>query len=475
MPAKIMHRLLIIGGSDAGISAALRAHELDPQAEVSVLLADEYPNYSLCGLPFYLSGETPDHRQLAHRTTFDGIDILTDHRAVSVHPAARTVDVVRGANGRAETLRYDHLVIATGAVPVRPKALPGFDLPGVYLLHTMKDSFAVHHHLTTGEARSAIIIGAGYIGVEMADALRHRGIDVTLVSHTDPVFPSVDPLFGRMIGDELSRHGVRVVVGCTVERIEAADNRRGLTVSGSGGFTTSADLVLVATGARPDTSLATAAGIALGSSGAIRVTQRMETTLPGIWAAGDCAETWHRILQRPAYLPLGTTAHKQGRVAGENAVGGDRPFAGSVGTQTVKVFELAIARTGLREVEARAAGFDPVTTETETWDHKVYYPGAQKLRVRVTGDRRTGRLLGAQIIGHWRSEVSKRIDVFATALFHGMGIEDLNDLDLSYTPPFGSPWDAVQMGAQDWMSAVKNEEASSPLPIDPQISGKSAP
>ena len=453
-------RLLIIGGSDAGISAALRAHELDPKAEVSVLLADEYPNYSICGLPFYLSGETPDHRQLAHRTAFDGIEILTNRRAVSLHPTTKTVEVLSGANGSVETFRYDHLVIATGAVPIRPKALPGLDLSGIYFLHTMEDGFSIRSRLMGGKARSAIIIGAGYIGVEMADALQHQGIDVTLVSHTDPVFPSVDPSFGRLIGAELSRHGVRVVVGCTVDRIVDADNQRGLTVSGSCGFTSSADLVLVATGTRPDTSLAAAAGIELGPSGAIRVTQRMETTLPGIWAAGDCAETWHRILQRPAYLPLGTTAHKQGRVAGENAVGGKRLFAGSVASQTVKVCELAVARTGLHEIEARAAEFDPVTTETETWDHKVYYPGAQKLRVRVTGDRQTGRLLGAQILGHWRSEVSKRIDVFATALFHGMSIEDLNDLDLSYTPPFGSPWDAVQIGAQTWLGIVKNNEAS---------------
>ncbi|MDA8114475.1 MAG: CoA-disulfide reductase, partial [Acidithiobacillus sp.] len=191
-------------------------------------------------------------------------------------------------------------------------------------------------------------------------------------------------------------------------------------------------------------------------SGAIRVTQRMETGIPGIWAAGDCVETWHRILQRPAYLPLGTTAHKQGRVVGENAVGGERIFAGSVGTQTVKVFELAIARTGLREAEARAAGFDPVTVETQTWDHKAYYPDAQKLRIRVTGDHRTGRLLGAQILGHWQSGVSKRIDIFATALFHGMGVEDLNDLDLSYTPPFSSPWDPVQMGAQAWVETMES-------------------
>ena len=450
-----MIHLLVIGGSDAGISAALRAREKDPSAEVSVLLADEYPNYSICGLPFYLSGETPDHRQLAHRTAFEGIEILTNHRAVAVHPTARTVDVTHRANGRVKKRRYDRLVIATGAVPSRPKGLPGLDLPGVVFLHTMADGFAVRNRLTERGAHSVIIVGAGYIGVEMADALRHRGIEVTLVSHTDPVFPTVDPEFGKLIGEELSRHGVRIVGGCAVERIEV-DGPHSLAVSGTGRFTASADLVLVATGARPDTDLAVAAGIPLGPSGAIRVTQRMETGIPGIWAAGDCVETWHRILQQPAYLPLGTTAHKQGRVAGENAVGGERLFAGSVGTQTVKVFELAIALTGLHEAEARAAGFDPVTVETQTWDHKAYYPDAQKLRIRVTGDRWTGRLLGAQILGPWQSGVSKRIDIFATALFHGMGVEDLNDLDLSYTPPFSSPWDPVQMGAQTWVSAIGN-------------------
>jgi NADPH-dependent 2,4-dienoyl-CoA reductase/sulfur reductase-like enzyme len=176
----------------------------------------------------------------------------------------------------------------------------------------------------------------------------------------------------------------------------------------------------------------------------------METNIPDILAAGDCAETWHRMLERFVYLPLGATSHKQGRVAGENALGGTRKFAGSVGTQTVKVFQLAVARTGLLGREAGAEGFDVFTSETESWDHKHYYPGAQKLRIRLTGARDNGRLLGAQIVGDWRSEVSKRIDIFAAALFHNMMVEDLNDLDLSYTPPFSSPWDPVQMAAQDW-------------------------
>lgn len=179
----------------------------------------------------------------------------------------------------------------------------------------------------------------------------------------------------------------------------------------------------------------------------------MQTNVPDIYAAGDCGETWHRVLNQNTYLPLGTTAHKQGRVAGENAVGGSQEFAGSLGTQVVKVFELAIAGTGLRDVEAIDAGFDPVTIESEFWDHKAYYPGAHQLRVRVTGDLQSGRLLGAQIAGHYQAEVAKRIDIFATALFHGMRVDELNALDLSYTPPLSSPWDPVQMAAQAWVKA----------------------
>jgi NADPH-dependent 2,4-dienoyl-CoA reductase/sulfur reductase-like enzyme len=247
---------------------------------------------------------------------------------------------------------------------------------------------------------------------------------------------------------------VEVVTGAAIERITPDEETPGrLVASGQAGFQRVADLVLVAIGVRPVTRLAQAAGVALGEHGALRVTRAMETSVPGILAAGDCVETWHRVLQRSTYLPLGTTAHKQGRVAGENAVradGGQRAFAGSLGTQVVKVFELAIARTGLLEAEALAAGFAPLTNETTTWDHKRYYPGARELRLRVTGDRATGRLLGAQIVGDWRGEVAKRIDIFATALAHDMRVADLSDLDLSYTPPLSSPWDPVQMAAQAW-------------------------
>jgi NADPH-dependent 2,4-dienoyl-CoA reductase/sulfur reductase-like enzyme len=201
---------------------------------------------------------------------------------------------------------------------------------------------------------------------------------------------------------------------------------------------------------QPASALAREAGIAVGERGAIRVSRAMETTVPDVFAAGDCVETWHRLLGRPAYLPLGTTAHKQGRVAGENAVGGHRLFEGSLGTQVVKVFDLAIAGTGLTEDAARREGYIPLVADMSAPHHKAYYPGAHEVRIRVVGDAPTGRLLGMQIVGHWQAEVAKRIDIAATALFHGMSVDGLNDLDLSYTPPVSSPWDPVQMAAQAW-------------------------
>ncbi len=203
-------------------------------------------------------------------------------------------------------------------------------------------------------------------------------------------------------------------------------------------------------GARPNSKLALSAGVEIGLKGAIKVNRFMGTNVPDIFAAGDCVETWHRLLDRYTYMPLGTTAHKQGRVAGENAVGGSRKFQGSLGTQAVKIFDRVVGRTGLLHFEAAAAGFDPVTVEFETWDHKAYYPGAEKLYIRLTGDRNGQELLGVQVLGHKRSEVSKRVDVFASAIYNRMRIDELSDLDLSYTPPLSSPWDPIQMSAQAW-------------------------
>ena len=443
-------RFVIIGGSDAGVSAALRARELNSSVHITVLLADAFPNYSICGLPFYLSGETPDWHQLAHRTNFEGIEMLTNHTVQAFDPSEKRVSAIDTV-GREKTIPYDRLLIATGAGPVIP-SIPGTDLPGVYPLPTLEDSFRVNRYLADRAPRSAVIVGSGYIGLEMADALTHRGVKVTLMGRARTVLPTVDPALGGIVEETLRSHGVQVESDCEVHGIVEDGGR--LRVLGSTEVSVSAELVLMAVGVQPNAAIGRSAGLATGVKGALRVNRRMETNMPDVYAAGDCVETWHRLLENYTYLPLGTTSHKQGRVAGENAVGGYREFQGSLGTQVVKVFELAIARTGLRDEEARRGGFQFFTVESKHFDHKAYYPGAHELYLSVTGDRGTGKLLGAQLLGHWQSEVAKRIDVYATALFHGMKVEELNDLDLSYTPPLGSPWDAVQMAAQHWSHAV---------------------
>jgi NADPH-dependent 2,4-dienoyl-CoA reductase/sulfur reductase-like enzyme len=464
-----MTHLLIVGGSDAGISAALRARELDPGADVSVIAADAFPNFSICGIPYYVSGEVTHWRNLAHRTIADleaaGMRLRLDTTAHGIDVPARKL-LVTSPGGREEVLGYDKLVIGTGAVPLRP-SISGLDgcaalgpADGVHLLHSMGDTFAVMRTLGQAGPASAVIIGAGYIGLEMADALTTRGLAVTQMEQLPEVLPTVDPALGGLVRAELESHGVEVLAGTTARRItRAADGQpRRLLVEATGAdgtaVTRAAGMVLVVVGVRPDTALAAGAGATLGVKGAIAVDRQMRTNLPGVFAAGDCVITHHRLLGE-TYLPLGTTAHKQGRVAGENALGGSREFAGSLGTQVVKIFDQAAARTGLRDHEATAAGFDPVTVGSQADDHKAYYPGSHRITMRVTGDRGTGRLLGLQLFGHKNAEIAKRVDIAAAAIFHGMTVDAVSDLDLSYTPPLGSPWEAVQMGAQAWLRQTR--------------------
>jgi NADPH-dependent 2,4-dienoyl-CoA reductase/sulfur reductase-like enzyme len=458
-----MH-LVMIGGSDAGISAALRARELDPAADVSVIVADAYPNFSICGIPYYVSGEVTHWRNLAHRTTADleatGMRLRLDTTATRIDVTGRKL-AVTGPDGQDELIAYDKLIVGTGAVPVRP-AITGLSGPGalgpddgVHLLHTMGDTFAIMRTLETSSPASAVIVGAGYVGLEMAEALTARGLQVTQIEQLPEVLPTVDPELGSLVHAELAAHGIEILTTTAVQHISRADpgaaGRLRVTArtTADGAIERHADMVLVVTGVRPDTDLASAAGASLGIGGAIQVDPGMQTGLPDILAAGDCVVTHHRLLGQ-TYLPLGTTAHKQGRVAGENALGGSRQFAGSLGTQVVKIFDQAAARTGLRDHEAAAAGFDPVTVAAEADDHKAYYPGSHRIRMRITGDRRTGRLLGMQLFGHKHAEIAKRIDIAATAIYNNMTVEDISELDLSYTPPLGSPWEAVQMGAQAW-------------------------
>jgi NADPH-dependent 2,4-dienoyl-CoA reductase/sulfur reductase-like enzyme len=462
-----MH-LVMIGGSDAGISAALRARELDPAADVTVIVADAYPNFSICGIPYYVSGEVTHWRNLAHRTTADleatGMRLRLDTTATRIDVTGRKLQV-SGPDGQDELIAYDKLIVGTGAVPVRPP-ITGLNGPealgpedAVHLLHTMGDTFAVMSTLENFSPASAVIVGAGYVGLEMAEALTARGLQVTQIEQLPQVLATVDPGLGSLVHGEMAARGVEVLTSTTVQLVSRADpgasGRLRVTARTNAGEAIErfADMVLVVTGVRPDSELAVAAGARLGIRGAIQVDSGMQTGLPDVLAAGDCVITHHRLLGQ-TYLPLGTTAHKQGRVAGENALGGSRHFAGSLGTQVVKIFDQAAARTGLRDHEATAAGFDPVTVAAEADDHKAYYPGSHRIAMRITGDRRTGRLLGMQLFGHKHAEIAKRIDIAATAIFNNMTVEAVSDLDLSYTPPLGSPWEAIQMGTQAWSREV---------------------
>lgn len=469
-----MH-IVAVGGSDAGISAALRAREVDPGAEVTVVAADAYPNFSICGIPYYVSGEVTHWRDLAHRTHADleaaGMRLRLDTTAAKVDVAGHALHLT-GPDGDEDTMPYDRLVIGTGAVPVRPP-VAGLDelgpADGVHLLHSMDDAFAVMRTLEKTGTGSAVIVGAGYVGLEMAEALSGRGLVVTQLERLGEVLPTVDAELGALVRAELKSHDVTVRTGTDVKAITRADagapeRLRVDAVAADGGpVSVHAGLVLVVTGVRPETGLAAGAGMRLGAGGAIAVDRAMRTGLTAVYAAGDCVITHHRLLGE-TYLPLGTTAHKQGRVAGENAAGGHREFAGSLGTQVVKVFGQAAARTGLRDHEARRAGFDPVTVSFEADDHKAYYPGSHTIAMRFTGDRATGRLLGVQLFGHRHAEVAKRIDIAATAIYHGMTVDEVSDLDLSYTPPLGSPWDAIQMGAQAWTRSQRQQAATARLP-----------
>ena len=461
-------QLIAVGGSDAGISAALRARELDPDTDVTVVVADSYPNFSICGIPYYISGEVTHWTNLAHRTLGDleatGMNLKLNTLATAIDADAHKLRVI-DADGSEQLLAYDALIVGTGAVSVRPQ-IDGLVGPqalgtddGVHLLHSMGDTFALMETLNRMAPASALIVGAGYIGLEMAEALVARGLSVTQVEALTEVLPTVDRQMGSMVHAQLSEHGVDVRCETTVRSVATAHagsvgrlQVNGVRADGTE-ETLFSDLVLVVVGVRPDITLAETAGIAIGAKGAIAVDRGMRTDHKDIFAAGDCVVTHHRLLGT-TYLPLGTTAHKQGRIAAENALGGSREFAGSLGTQVVKVFDHAVARTGLRDHEAQSVGFDPVTVSFEADDHKAYYPGSHRIAMRVTGDRRSGRLLGVQLFGHRHAEVAKRIDIAATAIFHSMTVDEMSDLDLSYTPPLGSPWDAIQMAAQCWVRSL---------------------
>jgi NADPH-dependent 2,4-dienoyl-CoA reductase/sulfur reductase-like enzyme len=451
-----MSRIMIVGGSDAGFSAALRVRELDFSIEVTVLLRDPYPNFSICGLPYLIDGQVRDQDQLAHRSLRElqdaGLEIFPCHTAVEIDPVCRTLEAI-GPEGEIHRFSWDGLILATGARPLLP-SLPGNDRLGVFPLRTMRDAVRLQGFLELRQPRRAVIVGGGYIALEMAEALWRRGLQITLLEQNPALLATVHPSLSEPVELDLRRRGIWVHTGVRVVAID--ETASSLRVWADPELVVEADLVLLAVGVIPQTELARRSGLPLGAGGAMVVNRRMETPVAGIWAAGDGVETYHRLLDRNVYLPLGSTAHHQGRIAGENALGGERIYAGSLGTQVVQVFDRVIARTGLRAAQARSEGLPAVTVPFHCPAHKDYLPGAGTLHFRLCGDPRSSRLLGAQVLGPSGQEVSKRLDVLATALFHGMTMEGISDLDLSYTPPLSSPWDPLQMASQHWSRTISS-------------------
>jgi len=370
---------------------------------------------------------------------------MLETTATGIDASNKSVTAV-SKDGVKTVLEYDKLVLGIGGKSIKPN-ISGVDLPNVFFMRWIDDCLKFDAYLKEKTPRSVVVVGGGYIGLEMAEALIRRGVSVTLVEFADRVLTTVDWEFSEVAKAKLEEKGAKIVTGKAVRTIK--QNGRKLIVNAPD-FSAEADCVLIAVGAIPETGLAKNIGIQTGVKGAIKVNERMETNIPDVYAGGDCAESLHNITRKPTYIALGTTAHKHGRIIGENVCGLNTEYSGTLGTQSIKMFDLVIARTGMNDAEALAAGFDPHTNDCETWDHKVYYPPAYKTRIRLTADKKTQRILGCQILGNINAEISKRVDIVAAAIQKNVTIPEFIQMDLGYSPPLSSPWDPTQMAAQSW-------------------------
>jgi NADPH-dependent 2,4-dienoyl-CoA reductase/sulfur reductase-like enzyme len=449
-------RLVVIGGVAAGMSAASRARRLNPKIEIMVFEKSGFVSYGSCGLPYFVSDviKAPENLVVYDAKFFKekrNIYVYLHHEVLKIFPAKRSALVKDLEKDKEFEVGYDKLVIATGARAVKPN-IKGIDLNGIFTIRFLEDGIAIKNFIRENSPKKALIIGAGYIGMEMAESLVSLGIDVTIVEVMPNILGSMDDEINEVVEAELQKNGVKLLKSTSVvEFVGDGFVRKAILNNGS---SLDVDLVIVGAGIKPNSEIARNAGIEIGRSGAIAVNQRMETNIPGVFATGDCAEAFHLVLGRPVYIPLGTTANKQGKVAGENAVGGNAIFKGIVGTAVFKVFELEVARTGISEKQAKAEGIDYVSTVIEHGSRAHYYPGGSKIRVKLIAERKTGRLLGAEMVG--RDGVAKRIDVFATALHARMSIGEIAGLDLSYAPPFAPVWDPILIAANDIEKKLKS-------------------
>ncbi|MGC4893195.1 FAD-dependent oxidoreductase [Micromonospora sp. DT31] len=453
-------RMIVIGGDAAGMSAASQARRRrrDPtDLEIVAFEQGHFTSYSACGIPYWVSGVVPERDELISRSPatfrddFD-IDVRIRHEVTAIDLDRREVVARDLAGGGEVRAGFDTLVYATGATPAQPSWARD-EVAGVFGVQTLDDGAAVLDWLDREpRPRRAVVVGGGYVGVEMAEALMLRGLDVQLVEQADQPMSTVDPDMGELVVDAMRASGIGVRTGLTVTDLRERDGRIAAVVTDQGPIP--ADVVVLGLGVRPNTTLAEAAGLPIGPSGGIRVDRRMRVPgVPGVWAAGDCVESLHRVSGLPVHIPLGTHANKQGRVAGINIGGGYATFPGVIGTAVTKVCDLEVGRTGLRERDAVEAGFEFVTVRAESTSRAGYYPGARPMTVKLIAERVSGRLLGAQIVG-W-SEAAKRIDVLAVALWNGMTVDEMTALDLGYAPPYAPVWDPVLIAARKAVDALR--------------------
>jgi NADPH-dependent 2,4-dienoyl-CoA reductase/sulfur reductase-like enzyme len=436
-------RVVVIGADATGASAASGIKRaLRDQVEVIVLDRQAWTSYSACGIPFWIGGEVPGPEGLVARTPeqhrANGLDLRTGWEVTAIDPSARTVSATVLDSGAQEVLHYDHLVIATGATPLRPP-IPGMDLPGVYGVQTLDDGLRVLDALAD-KPQTAVVVGAGYIGIEMAEAMSRQGLDVTIVDRAPEPMTSLDEDMGEWVSKGIREAGLAFHGGESVMRIDG-DGRAQAVVTAAGTYP--ADIVILGLGVRPNTAFAQAAGLPVGDSGGLLTDDHQRVRgFDTIWAGGDCVEVLERVSGTTLNIPLGTHANKHGRVIAANIAGEDLTFPGVIGTAISGICGLEVSRTGLTEAKARELGLDPVSATINASTKVGYFPGVAGMRIKAVAQRGTGRVLGCQIVGGTGS--GKRIDAIAVAIWNEMTVEDVTSLDLAYAPPFSPVWDPVQ-------------------------------
>ena len=438
-------KVVIVGGVAGGATAAARIRRLDEAAEIIVFERSGYVSYANCGLPYYIGGVIADSEELTLQTPESfysrfRVAMKVRHEVTGIHPERKTVSVKNLETGEEFEEGYDKLILSPGAKPTQPR-LPGTGISKLFTLRTVEDTLRIKEHIDRHHPKSAILAGGGFIGLELAENLRELGMEVAIVQRPKQLMSPFDADMAAMIHGEMRRHGVRLVLGQTVEGF--AEKGGGVDVLLKDNAPLHADMVVLAIGVTPDTALAKAAGLELGIKDSIVVDSRMETSVPDIYAAGDAVQVKHSVTGQDVLLSLAGPANKQGRIIADNICGGDSRYAGSQGSSVIKVFDMTAAVTGINEAHGRKAGLDVDTVILSPMSHAGYYPGGRVMTMKVVFEKGTYRLLGAQIVGY--EGVDKRIDVLATAIHAGMKATELKDLDLAYAPPYSSAKDPVNM------------------------------